>query len=370
MKRVDPSRCFAADYAAARAAFRDACAASGIAVATHPHPLPGPGGEALGLDVARIGAADARRVLFLASGTHGVEGFCGSGIQHFLLRNGLAQRVPAGVALVLVHAVNPWGFAWLRRVNEDNVDVNRNFLDHAAPHPENPDYDGLYDVLNPAALDDAAVAASVAALQKFQSERGATAAYRALSGGQYRHARGVQYGGREPVWSNRTLRAIWSQHAADAELAVHLDLHSGLGPCGVGLILQTARGASADARLAKAWWPDVIRAEPAQGSDAALVSGLIGPAFSAAHPRAATVAVVVEFGTRDMLQVILAVQADNWLQHHGARDSEAGRAIAQRMRDAFFLEDDAWKEKVCQRADEALARALEGMAAFTAEESG
>jgi hypothetical protein len=368
MSRADPTTCFASDYASARAAFRDACAASGVAVASLPHPLPGPGGESLGLDVARIGAADARRVLFLASGTHGVEGFCGSGIQHFLLRNGLAQRVPDGVALVLLHPVNPWGFAWLRRVNEDNVDVNRNFLDHTAPHPENADYDGLYDVLNPASLDDATVAASVAALQKFQSERGATAAYRALSGGQYRHARGLQYGGREPVWPNRALRSVWSQHAADAELAVNLDLHSGLGPCGVGLILQTAREGSADARLAKAGWPDVIRAEPAQGSDAALVSGLVGPAFSAAHPDAATVAVVVEFGTRDMLQVMLAVQADNWLHHYGTRDSEAGRAIEQRMRDAFFLEDDAWKEKVCNRADEAVTRALQGMAAWNPEE--
>lgn len=368
MNRPDPADCFTGDYGAARAAFRSACASSGLGVETRPHPLKGPDGEALGLDVARIGAADARRVLFLASGTHGVEGLCGSGIQNFLLRNGLASRVPDGVALVLVHAVNPWGFAWLRRVNEDNVDVNRNFLDHSAAHPENPDYDGLYDALNPAVLDDAAVAASLAALQAFQAERGATAVYRALSGGQYRHARGVQYGGREPVWSNRMLREVWAQHAGGAELAVNLDLHSGLGPCGVGLILQTAPAASADAELAKAWWPDVIRAEPAQGGDAALVSGLIGPAFSAAHAGAATVAVVVEFGTRDMLQVSLAVQADNWLHHHGARESAAGRAIAQRMRDAFFLEDAAWKATVCRRADEVLACALAGMAQF--ERSG
>ena len=29
---------------------------------------------------------------------------------------------------VLLHALNPFGFAWRRRVNEDNVDLNRNFL--------------------------------------------------------------------------------------------------------------------------------------------------------------------------------------------------------------------------------------------------
>lgn len=369
MKAVASTGCFAPSYAAARAAFRDACAASGLAIETRRHPLAGPDGAPIFMDVARIGADDARRVVFIASGTHGVEGFCGSGIQNYWLRNGLAKRVPPGVALVLVHAVNPWGFAFLRRVNEDNVDLNRNFLDHSAPHPVNADYDDLYDALNPATLDETTVASGVAALQRFQSERGATAAYRALSGGQYRHPRGLQYGGVEAVWSNRVLRELWSQHAASAELAVNLDLHSGLGPCGVGLLLQTAREHSLEARLSKAWWPDVIRSEPAQGSDAALVSGLMGPAFSAANAHAATVAIVVEFGTREMLEVMLAVQADNWLHHHGVRDSAEGRAIGQRMRDAFFVEDDAWKEKICARADETLERALQGMTAFAKEES-
>jgi hypothetical protein len=60
--------------------------------------------------------------------------------------------------------------------------------------------------------------------------------------------------------------------------------------------------------------------------------------------------------------VILAVQADNWLHHHGERDSESGRAIARQMRDAFFLEDEEWQEKICVRAREVLERALAGLA--------
>jgi hypothetical protein len=354
--------CFASSYGAARESFLRAGVDADASLESHRHSLRGPGGEALFLDVARLGAADARRVLLLASGTHGVEGLCGSGLQTFLLRDGLADRLPAGLALVLVHAVNPWGFAWLRRVNEDNVDVNRNFLDHAAPHPENPDYDGLYQWLNPASIDTETIAASVAALQRFQAERGHRAAYRALSGGQYAHPRGVQFGGTAPVWSNRVLRHVWSRHAgAPVEIAAYVDLHSGLGPRGVGLLLQTAAAGSPAAELAKAWWPDVIRTEPAAGGDAALVSGLIGPAFVASRA-APSVGLVLEFGTLDMQQVILAVQADNWLHHHGDRSSESGRAIAQQMRDAFFLEDEEWQEKICARAREVLERGLAGLA--------
>jgi ribosomal protein S18 acetylase RimI-like enzyme len=367
MNAPSPADCFPQSYADARAAFLRACADAGAEITSHRHPLSAPDGAPLFLDVARVGAPDARRVLFLMSGTHGVEGFCGSGIQTFLLRDGLLDRLPAGVALVIVHAVNPWGFAWLRRVNEDNVDINRNFLNHRAPYPQNPDYDRLYDALNPERLDDAAVAALREAVRCFEQEHGWEAVYRSLSGGQYRHPRGLQYGGRAPVWSNRVLRAVWTRHVEDAELAACVDLHSGLGPCGIGLLLQTAPAVSTAARLAHAWWPDVIRSEPAQGSDAALASGLMGPAFVTAHPQAAAVGLVLEFGTRDINEVMLAMHADNWLHHYGVRDSETGRAIARRMQDAFYMQDDVWKEQVCRRAREVVDHAFAGMAAFVPE---
>jgi hypothetical protein len=367
MTEVAVSPCFAARYGDARALFLAAAGEAGARVASHRHPLAGPGGEPLFLDEARLGPTGARRVLYLASGTHGIEGFCGSGIQTWLLRCGLAARLPEGVALVLIHGVNPWGFAWLRRVNEDNVDLNRNFLDHDAGHPENPDYDRLADIVNPKRFDEGAIAAVRAAASAFAQEHGTAALYRALSGGQYRHPRGVQFGGTEPVWSNRALRTLWARHSADVDLAACVDLHSGLGPNGVGLVLQTAPEASAGARLARAWWPDVLRAEPAAGSDAALVSGLMGPAFVAAHPQAAALGVVLEFGTREMDQVMTAVLADNWLHHHGQRASETGRSIERSMRDAFFDESEAWKEKVCRRAREVVDRALSGMADFAPE---
>jgi ribosomal protein S18 acetylase RimI-like enzyme len=361
---IDPTACFSWTHAEARATFLRACIDQGGAIVSHCHPLTGPDGEPLFLDAVRFGAPAARKVIFLASGTHGIEGFCGSGIQTFLLRSGVTGSLPDDVALVFLHAVNPWGFAWLRRVNEDNVDLNRNFIDHAAPHPENPEYAALDPLLNPGVLDDAAVAALLAATQRIADEQGMGALFRAVSGGQYDHPRGVQFGGRTPVWSNRMLRTLWANHAADADLAVFVDLHSGLGPAGFGLVMQTAATGSIAAQLACDWWPDTIRVEPAQGSDAALYSGLIGPAFTAVRGAAAAVGVVLEFGTIDMTRVMLAIQADNWLQHHGRRDSDAGRAIEQRMREAFFVETREWQEGVCARSRDVVDRALRGMAAF------
>ena len=97
----------------------------------------GPRGETLSTDVATVGPTDAQKRLVLVSGTHGVEGFYGSDSQIALLDNLRDHALPEDTCVVLVHLVNPWGTAWLRRVNEDNADVNRNYIDFTQEPPAN-----------------------------------------------------------------------------------------------------------------------------------------------------------------------------------------------------------------------------------------
>src|SRR3546814_9336896 len=101
------------------------------------------------MDVACVGPDDADVVLLSLSGTHGAEGFNGSAAQvHWLNLHG-AEPLPKGVAMLFVHAVNPFGFAHMLRVNENNVDLNRNFLAFAAPLPPNPVYAAIEQTLPP-----------------------------------------------------------------------------------------------------------------------------------------------------------------------------------------------------------------------------
>ena len=85
----------------------------------------------------------------IISGTRGVEGFCGSGCQVGFLVERVYEGLPKSVGVVLVHALNPYGFAWLRRVNEENVDLNRNFRDFAKPPPSSSAYDAVHDLICP-----------------------------------------------------------------------------------------------------------------------------------------------------------------------------------------------------------------------------
>src|ERR1051326_2712065 len=116
---------FSPDYFSARDRFRRAAAQAGATTHALPLSAKGPQGESLVTDIAWFGAASPRRVLVHSSGLHGVEGFAGSAIQLQLLDN--VPVPPADTAIVVVHILNPYGMAWLRRVNENNVDLNRNF---------------------------------------------------------------------------------------------------------------------------------------------------------------------------------------------------------------------------------------------------
>lgn len=182
---------FSCEYEQARDKFLAAATHAGAMLRHWPHPLPGPRGEALATDSAWLGANDATRVLVILSATHGVEGFAGSGPQVDLLRGDLAARLPPDTAVLLVHAVNPHGFAWWRRVTEENVDLNRNWIDFSQPRPVNPGYETLREHYNPRSLDTVTLARHEAAIEAWRAQHGVHAERVARSSGQYTDARGI-----------------------------------------------------------------------------------------------------------------------------------------------------------------------------------
>ena len=221
---------FSSSYAEARDKFLAAANAAGAEVQHWPHPLIGPSGEALACDSAWLGPRSATRVLVVISATHGVEGFAGSGPQTALLQRFSAQALPPDTALLLMHAVNPHGFAWQRRVTEENVDLNRNWIDFSAPLPPNLGYAELHSAYCPPTLEDGALAAAEARISAYRQAHGEHAERVARSTGQYTHAHGIFFGGTGPTWARRTSEAILAQYLPQARTVAIVDLHTGLGP--------------------------------------------------------------------------------------------------------------------------------------------
>lgn len=349
----DIEQCFHRDWSAANRAFLDCCARHGLAVKHYPHPLLGPDGEALETVAAWAGPKNAKQLLVLVSGTHGLEGLAGSGCQlHWIERGGIAA-LPPGTAALLIHIINPWGCAWSRRQTEQNVDLNRNFCDFTRGLPQNAHYEELHQAL--LTRDRAAGARAIAAFQASHSEAEfATALFK----GQYGHPDGVGFGGQEPTWSNRTLRQILEDHRKDVERAIAIDFHTGLGDYGTGLILSVAEPDSPSVEAAARLFGDeLIRVNAADSSLPYKVQGDLCSAIELAIG-GETLAIALEFGTFEVSGLLGLQIEDCWLYNQGDPVSVQGQTIRAELRHFFYPDEVGWRQRIVQRAEQVIRKSL------------
>ncbi len=343
-------------YRRARELFLSNADKAGWEAHSLPHPLKGPEGIDLYTDVIHAGNPDSENLLMISSGTHGIEGHLGSEIQSRLLAENVIAPDRSDRHAVMVHAVNPYGFAWHRRVNEDNIDLNRNFIDFDAPLPENEGYEAFRALLNPAEWDEGYEEKLKAEAALAIERMGLGALFKAVSGGQYEHPSCIQYGGQEPCWSRRMMEDVWAQVMANKRRATQIDLHTGLGSPGEGVLMTYGKEEQTRIKRARAMWQDIFVSPPAQTVDV-LTTGVLGPYLEKMFADRDILAVVLEYGTKEPVDVLHAIAADNWLHHHGKVDSERGALIKQLMLDAFYLSDTALREKTYQRARDVVVAA-------------
>lgn len=355
---------FATTYAEARQKFLASADAAGLDVQSHPHPLVGRDGEALAMDVARAGAADAASLLIVSSACHGIEGYCGSGVQNALLADRAFQQqaAEAGVAVLYIHALNPWGFSWNRRTTHENVDLNRNWHDFSKPLPDNPGYDELAHSIVPDTWPPSAEAQ--AALTRYAAEHGERALQTAISGGQYTQPQGIFYGGRNPTWSQQTLRHVLQEEATRCARLGWIDLHTGLGPSGHGERIFACRNDAAALARARAWWGDGVTSIYDGSSTSAPLVGLMWSAADTECAQAEYTGIALEYGTVPLGEMLEALRGAQWLENRPELgDTALRREIEQRMRAAFYTETPEWKQRIVEQGVEAARQAVQGLAA-------
>jgi hypothetical protein len=343
-------------YEASRRRFLAAATGAGAGLTTYEHPMRGIAGEELAIDVATIGPDDAESVLVVVSGTHGVEGFTGSALQHHWYEHLAAQR-PSTLRVVLIHALNPYGFSWVRRVNEDNVDLNRNFVDWSQPPPANEDYGGLAHLLVPDAWDEDTQQATTLQLLAYAEDVGFERLQEVVSGGQYTHPTGVFYGGTQPVWSHRWLVEHLAELVGPATRLGLVDLHTGLGPWGHGELISHEGGDDPGYQRGAAWWGDVRSMRDGESVSADLQGDWLG-ALDDLLADVEITAVALEFGTVDVVSVLQALRADAVLHARGDPLGAEGTAVRAQVRAAFADDDPGWFDAVSARFDEVVAAAM------------
>lgn len=362
----------------AATAFMKAVDRLSLKAGSWPHPLTGPDGDGLATATAWVGPEDASHILVLLSGTHGVEGFAGSAIQLDLLNamedqdKDPADLLPPDCALLFIHAINPWAWAWLRRVDEQGIDLNRNFVDFSAPLPENHVYSGYADIIVPADLSPERQVEATLRLRDAEARLGRDALEDGLTRGQHSHPDGLFYGGEEPSWSRQTIDAILQIfNLRERKTVMVLDLHTGLGPFGHAELICDHAPDSLAASRARQWFGAFV-GEPALGqSVSGEKTGLMDFGWQQALGESCLY-LTFEIGTWSVEQELQALAAEHVIHKPGQfpdMHDPAVLAVKTALKNFFYPESFAWRQLLILRGRQTVWQALTGLASLATDAS-
>ncbi|MCB1172091.1 MAG: DUF2817 domain-containing protein [Leptospiraceae bacterium] len=353
---VQLDQIFAQDYIAARERFRKAAVAADAKLYTLPIDARGPNGEELSIDIARIGKKRAKRVLLHSSGIHGVEGFAGSAVQVALLKDLPWTR--KNTSLVLVHCLNPYGMAWLRRANENNVDLNRNFIHETDQrNGAHAVYHRMHDFLNPFGRSKRYSFFVLRLIIKilihgFQNLK------QAGGQGQFAYPHGLFFGGFEMEQGPRLYLKWLQKNLRWARRICVVDVHTGVGEYGEDwLILERNFGGPLHQTLEREYAGRL----DVPGQKGALIYDMLGgmeTAFPHLFPRKEIDYITQEFGTVSGTRLLKALRDENREHHHQEAAPDLGHWTKKQIRDAFNPDTSEWRKKVLRGGRQAFDLAL------------
>lgn len=344
---------YSADYFEARERFRELSRQTGATLHSHAIAAEGPHRERLWIDAAVFGSADASNGLVLSSGIHGLEAPFGSAVQLEWLER-WSSFVPLGLRVVLLHTLNPFGQVHGRRVNEDNVDLNRNFLSQKELYQGAPSlYARINRYLNPQKTPSKWDTWPLT-LGMLVTRYGKRRLFESIPVGQYEFPLGLFFGGFAASESTKYVQRWLPEFLGGARNVLHIDLHTGLGKRGsVGLFLDR----TAEDPLCE-WfnpWKEKCRFKvasrpvtPHKPSPYATTGSFdlwTQQQFHNRNYRFAT----LEVGTESPYRILEALRAENQAYHFGGGSSNF-RWAQERLAQCFAPADHAWRRESLVKA--------------------
>ncbi|GLQ29665.1 DUF2817 domain-containing protein [Litoribrevibacter albus] len=344
---------FQSDYLSARTLFLEMASHSVNQISSRSWALPAH--AELSIDTRWIGNHDAETVVVILSATHGVEGYCGSAVQSFLL-HWLDQQdmsLPSDTAMLLVHSLNPWGMDWARRCNEQGVDLNRNFIDFTdLPSPDKR-YNSVLEALT--STDQRKQRLATLAM-----EMGQTVFDQLFSGGQYHCAWAPFYGGQSASFSHQVIDELIAHWKLEGRRLVVIDVHSGLGPWAHGELISDHPAGSAGARFAQQLFGPAV-AETQTGESCSVPKlGLLDYRWHQLMQQRGCF-LTLEFGSygTDALFEVLINEHLFWRDHpNPAKDDLHYQQHRLAMIKHFCPSDPFWQQAVLFKTWQVVTRAL------------
>ncbi|MBW4615472.1 MAG: M14 family metallopeptidase [Desmonostoc vinosum HA7617-LM4] len=351
---------FSPNYATARYRFRTSAQALGCRLEAYPINQTGPDGEELTIDVAILGDPHPQKIVIVSSGLHGVEGFFGSAVQCALLEERLiGWSSIQGAALILLHTLNPYGFAWRRRWNEDNVDLNRNFLlpgeEYRGSAEKYRNLNAFFNPTSPPSRFEPFFLKAIASILR----NGINDLKDTLPIGQYDFPQGLFFGGNSPSPTHQILAANLPQWLGNATDVLHIDFHTGLGKKATyKLFIDDLPNFESTEWLINIFGADAIETYK-PGGTAYKIRGGLGTWCKTMFPQCNYKFLTAEFGTYPIIKVVEALRAENRAHFHSPPNDSSKEWTRQRLEEIFVPADRNWRHTVVSQGLDLVEQAIE-----------
>ncbi len=316
--------------------------------------------DELFVDVFYIPALkNTKNLIILSCGTHGIEGFAGSAIERMVMEKYLTKENLTQTGILLIHANNPYGFNYLRRVTENNVDINRNC--DVSPElfaTENDGYSKLYSFINPDKP------ASLGSCQNvFFVERAILKILKAtmpvlrqaVLQGQYQYPEGLYFGGKGFEPQVLALRPVLAKYAAKYDQLIQIDLHTGYGERGkMHLFPNPAKSPEIKAATEKLY--EGYQIDWGNSKDFYTITGDFANLVANVIPGKPIVPMTLEYGTMDSQKTMGSLRSiqnmilENQGFHHGYRNKRTERKVKEWALEMYSPSSPVWRTMVMEQS--------------------
>ncbi len=312
------------------------------------------------MDISIIGR-DNDPAITVSSGVHGVEGFFGSAVQLALLDSLAKKALSDNIRYILIHAVNPYGFAHIRRTNEDNIDLNRNFLEDFKQLPKTPDlYEHLNKFLNPKSPPDrdAFLLKAIWLILRY----GKANISAAIAGGQHEYPQGLFFGGSKPSASAKIIFENSHEWIGNSPGIIHIDLHTGLGKRGdYKLLVLESKNSDSFGRYRKVFDSSRVQSLDDPDGVAYPAAGLFGKWMVDRFGKDKYRFAAAEFGTYPSMKVLSALRDENRAHHYGTKNDPSTQKAKSDLMEAFCPRSEKWRAKVVDTGLNIIQQAKSGL---------
>jgi hypothetical protein len=319
----------------------------------------------LTIDIAVFKGNNNSLILHI-SGTHGVEGFIGSEIQNSILQNYRNKYKENTPTVIFVHGLNPFGMKYLRRVNENNVDLNRNAL--FSDEERNSDYNKcLYEkinnIINPKYPYSNIILSKLYRLYKMGVsiyKNGFENSKRSMITGTYdnKYEKGLFYGGNELQKSHKLLKKYLedNNYLQNTKNFSIIDVHSGMGERGKDTIMLSSSNTYDEYFLSNLFKEsyDICYTHSNQTNNVTkgydLTCGDVADNYPKLFKNAVNViSITQEFGTYHNILVALELIVENQCWYYGSKYGNYDNKNLYRIFSPLHLEK--FKHEIIERGE-------------------